>query len=63
MCMNDSIDEDAIIFEDPGQGTRRLRGTVIDDGKSEFVTVQRRDGDIQIARRCILRIELRRRRR
>jgi hypothetical protein len=59
----DSGEEDAVIWEDPGQGVRRLRGTVIDDGKSDFVTVVRREESIQIARRFIIKIELRHRRR
>jgi len=58
-----SDDEDAVVWQDPEQGIRRLRGTVIDDGKSDFVIVQRRDGEVKIARRFIVKLELRNRRR
>jgi len=57
MGMGDSDTEDSVVYNDPGQGIRRLRGTVIDDPASQFVVVQRRDGEIQIARAIILKIE------
>lgn len=57
LCMG-FPDEDSVVFDD-GQGVRRLRGRVVDDPKSDFVKIVRKDGEVQIARRCILKIEKR----
>jgi hypothetical protein len=53
------MDEDCMVYEDPGNTppVRRLRGKIEDDGKSEFVTVRRQDGIIQVARRFIIKME------
>jgi len=59
MRMGNDSDEDALIYNDPEQGIRRLRGIVEDDGKSAFVTVRRRDGSIELARALVLKIERR----
>jgi hypothetical protein len=49
-------DEDAVVFDD-GQGVRRLRGKIIDDPKSDFIKILRQDGEVQINRKCILKLE------
>ena len=56
MCV-DMGSEDSVVFDD-GQGPRRLRGFIIDDPKSEFIIVQRRDSEIRIRRSLILKMEL-----
>ena len=48
-------DEVKVVFEEDGE-TRALRGVITgDDGT--FITLERRDGIVKIARRVIIKIE------
>jgi hypothetical protein len=50
--------EDVIVF-DEGGWVRSLRGIIIEE-TDEWVKIQRRDGNYEIARRLIIKIERRR---
>ncbi len=51
----DSASEDCIVYDD-GPTIRRVRGTIILE-TPEAVTLERRDGTVEIARRVIRKIE------
>lgn len=53
----DQGEEDSIVYRDGGI-TRRVRGVIIDED-SNFITLQRFDGTIQIALSVIEKIERR----
>lgn len=53
--MGDDDVESKVVFDENGE-TRALRGRII-DSSGDFITLERRDGKVQIAKRCIIKIE------